>query len=103
MTPAGSTRVLLAAVLAVAAVGALDAGIGREWELAVLFGAVAVLGLVLLARTRGRRRATTLRADRAAALADRALRTGEPLDQLTDRAVATYLDALAEPDQASGP
>lgn len=103
MTPTGLTRVLLVAVLAVAAVGALDAGIAREWELVALFGLIAALGLALLLRTRGHRRRTTLRADLAADLADRSLRTGEPLDQLTDRAVATYLDALAEPDQASRP
>ena len=103
MTPTGITRVLLVAALVVAAVGALDAGIGREWELVGLFGVVALLVLVLLLRTRGHRRQTTLRADLAAALADRSLRTGEPLDQLTDRAVATYLGALSEPDQASRP
>ncbi len=103
MTPTGITRVLLVAVLVVAAVGALDAGIGREWELVGLFGVVAALASVLLLRTRGRRRVTTLRADLAAALADRSLLTGEPLDQVTDRAVATYLGALVEPDEATRP
>jgi hypothetical protein len=57
--------------------------------------------VVQLLRGLGDRRTVGLRADLAATLVARSRRTGEPLDQLTDRAVATYLDALADPDEAA--
>lgn len=101
MTASAITRTLHLAVLVVALVGLLDAVIGPQWDLAVLFALTAVLSLVLLVRGLGDRRPTDLRADLAAALVARSQRTGEPVDQLTDRAVATYLQALAEPDEAT--
>lgn len=101
MTSSTMTRVMLLALLVVALVGVLDAAIGPQWDLAVLFGLVAVLTSILLLRGLGDRRTVDLRADLAAELLGRSRRTGEPLDQLTDRAVATYLHALADPDEAA--
>lgn len=83
-------------MLVVALVGVLDAVVGGTWDLAVLFGILAVLGLVLVGAALGSRRSMSLRADLAAELRDRALRTGEAQDAVNDRAVATYLDALGD-------
>ena len=97
MTTASAPRILLAAVAVVAAVGAFDAAIGRTWDLVALFGVLVVLGLAGLGWSLGQRRPVTLRVDHAAALRSRSQATGEPLDQLLDRSVATYLAALADP------
>lgn len=101
MTASTTTRTLLLAILVVAAVGVLDAAIGPAWDLVVLFVLIGALATTLLLRGLGDRRPMAVRADLAAALLARSQRTGEPLDQLTDRAVATYLEALAEPDEAT--
>lgn len=85
------------AVVIVGAVGLLDASIGRHWDLSLLFGLVAVVGVVGLLAAVGRRRPVTLRSDLATALDDRACRTGEPLEQVLDRAVATYASVLEDP------
>lgn len=77
-------------------VGAIDSMVGDHWDLLVLFALVLLVGTVVLALSFGPRRQVTLRADLFATLQARALRTGEPLDQLLDRSVATYLDALDE-------
>lgn len=97
MSTGTTTRALLLALVVVGLVGVLDAVIGPAWDLAVLFGLVVVLAGVLLLRGLGDRRPLAVRADLVGALVERSQRTGEPLDQLADRAVATYLDALAEP------
>jgi Flp pilus assembly protein TadB len=94
MVSTSGSRVLLVAVVAVAAVGVLDAGIGRAPDLVVLFGLVAALTTAVLIRSRTDRRDTTLRHDLWDAVHARSQRTGEPLDQLTDRLVADALDRL---------
>ena len=88
-------------LLAIGLVGLVDALIGNVYDLAVLFAGVTALSGIGILADRGRRRTLTLRADLAAPLLDQARRTGEPQDQLIDRAVATYLDALAEPGQTA--
>lgn len=100
MTASTTSRTLLLAIVVVSAVGVLDAAIAPAWDLVVLFVVIGALASILALRGLGERRPTALRADLAAALVARSQRTGEPLDQLTDRAVATYLQALADPDEA---
>ena len=97
MTTARAPRALLLAVLVVAGVGILDAAIGRTWDLVALLSVVAVLAAGGLVSTLGPRRPVLLRADRAAELTARARATGEAPDAVLDRAVATYLDGLADP------
>jgi hypothetical protein len=77
-------------------VGAIDSMVGDHWDLLVLFALVLIVGIVVLVMSFGPRRQVSLRADLFSTLQARALRTGEPLDQLLDRSVATYLDALDE-------
>lgn len=91
------TRALPAAVVAVALVGALDAAIGRTWDLVVLFVLLVTIGSTLLVQGLGQRSSVRLRPDLARSLTDRARLGGESVDQVADRAVATYLDALGEP------
>lgn len=94
MVSTSGSRVLLVAVVVVACVGVLDAGIGRAPDLVVLFGLVAALTTAVVIRSRTDRRDATLRNDLWVALHERAQRTGEPFDQLTDRLVADALDRL---------
>jgi hypothetical protein len=88
--------VLAIAVVVVGAVGLIDAGIGRVWDHVVVFAALLVLGVLLIARELGTRRRMTLRADLAGRLSQRALASGESSEAILDRAVATYLEALAD-------
>lgn len=83
-------------LVAIGSVGLIDALIGEVWDLAVLFGLVAFTGLVGLVVAFGRRRPVTLRADLASVLVRRSRHTGESLEQVLDRSVATYLEALDE-------
>jgi hypothetical protein len=86
------------AVAVVAAVGLLDAVIGEVWDLAVLFGVVLALAGWSLARLSSGRRPMTLRRDLAARLIHRSRVTGEPIEQMADRAVAIHLDAMSADD-----
>lgn len=85
-----STRVVLSAALIVNAVGALDAFIGREWDLLVVFCLSLSLLLLVWIRSRGNRTPVTLRPDLTRWVEDQSQRTGEPFDDVLDRAVAWY-------------
>ena len=97
MTTATAPRLLLAAIAVVAGAGTLDAGLDETWDLVALFSVIAVLAVIGLGWSLGRRRPTTLRDDLARRLVARARASGEPPDQALDRAVATYLATLEEP------
>ncbi len=97
-------RVLILAVVLVALAGFLDAWVIEEPEIALLFGAVLILGLALLARTLSKRRPLRVRADLAGWMQQRSDLTGEPVEQIADRALATYRLQLGEgPDAAEPP
>ncbi|MGF1595737.1 MAG: hypothetical protein ACFCVK_02230 [Acidimicrobiales bacterium] len=83
-----STRVLLSVALVITAVGALDAFIGRDFDLLAVFGLSAVVQLTTWLRYRARRVPVTLRPDLAHWLEEEAQRSGEPFDDVLDRAVA---------------
>ena len=89
-----STRVVLSAGLIVTGVGALDAFISREWDLFVVFCLSISLQLLLWLRFRANRLPATLRPDLARWLERQAERTGEPVDDVLDRAVAWYRSGL---------
>ncbi len=84
---------LLLALL-VAAVGAVDAGIGGSFDLFVLFLVVASLCLVGLVRAAARRDAVAVRADLARWLAVTAAEQGEHPGDLADRAIGAFRAAL---------
>ena len=89
-----STRVVRIAALVVTAVGAFDALIGREWDLFVVFCLSISLQLMLWLRFRANRVSVTLRPDLAHRIERLAERTGEPPDDVLDRAVAWYHSGL---------
>jgi hypothetical protein len=90
------TALTVVATLA-ALVGLADAIVGGSADLTVIFVIVLAACLAQLLRVRPRRRPVRLRADLARWLTERAQLAGEPVEQVADRAVATYRSALGEP------
>lgn len=89
-----TNRAVLLVTLLVAAVGALDAAIGRVWDLFTVFVLVGLLQLVLLLRISGRRPTVPVRADLVRWLRDRAEAEGESAERIIDRAVSSYRAGL---------
>ncbi len=88
----------IAAVLAL--VGALDAFVGGEWDLFVLFVALtALLGGVWL-RRRIDRVSTTLRPDLAKWLLDQSRATGERFEDIIDRGLTAYRSGMVDQDES---
>jgi hypothetical protein len=87
-------RTVFVAMIVLCCVGALDAARGDEWDLVVIFGAVALLAVVLLARTSVSRVLVPIRSDLVRWMAARAAVTGDRTENLADRAVAAYRDGL---------
>jgi hypothetical protein len=84
-------------VVIAAGVGFLDALFTDEYDFAVVFGLVALIGLAQCASVLVRRTsAIELRRDLARWLVDRSRLTGEPVGRLADRAVSTYRTGLGE-------
>ncbi|GMQ98847.1 MAG: hypothetical protein BMS9Abin17_1376 [Acidimicrobiia bacterium] len=103
MSPTASVRLLVSAVIVVALVGVVDAGIGNEWDLFVLFSLLLGFGAVLALKLESRRPAIPVRRDLVRWLRDRASASGEPMSAVTDRAIATFADrygVVAEVDEA---
>lgn len=90
MTSDHVTRLLVLATVVSAAAGLVDAAIGGEWDLFVVFAIVLVLGLALTRRVEGRRVSIAVRRDLAGWLRDRSTVSGEPLTAVTDRALGAY-------------
>lgn len=92
--PDVSTRLVLSIGLIVVAVGALDSLISKEWDLLVVFLLSGTVQLALWLRQSGTRSSVSLRPDLARWLAARSEQSGEPFDDLLDRAVARYKHGL---------
>lgn len=97
MTPTFPTLYLLIMTLVVALVGTIDAAISREWDLFVVFVMVDALVVALLARNRGRRPSVPIRGDLVNWLRQRAAITGDSIEALVDRAVASFRQST-DPD-----
>lgn len=89
MTELGS-RLLVLLALVCAGVGVVDAGVSREWDLLAIFAVTVVLLTVLWLRQRLHRVSVSLRPDLAHWIEHRAETSGEPFDDVLDRAVASY-------------
>jgi hypothetical protein len=92
MSPTGTMRMLVVANAVVLIIGSIDAAIGGQWDLFVLFVLSLVFGLALLARVESRRPAIPIRRDLVAWLRDRASLSGESLTTVTDRAISTFVE-----------
>ncbi|MDY7103105.1 MAG: hypothetical protein S0880_18135 [Actinomycetota bacterium] len=90
MLPTARNRFVLVLAAITSAVGALDAAFSREWDLFAVFALTLLLLVVLLVQLGGRRQTVLLRADLVAWLRARASRTGEPMEAVAERAIATY-------------
>jgi hypothetical protein len=103
VSPTATTRLLVFSAVVVAFIGAVDAGIGGEWDLFVLFVGILAIAVVLGSRLESRRPAIPVRRDLVAWLRDRSSLSGESLSTVTDRAIATYQDrygVVIEVDEA---
>jgi hypothetical protein len=89
MTPSTMHKVALATLLVITLVGAGDAAVGGVWDHVAVFVLAAGLQLLLLLELQGRRPAVPLRADLVAWLRHRASETGEPMELVADRCIAT--------------
>jgi hypothetical protein len=96
MPPNAVTRFLLWASVVIAVVGALDAGFDRDADLAVLFTGLAVLAAIQLLRLHVWRPAVPLRGDLVRWLTERSRISGEPVEHLADRAIASYRASLGD-------
>lgn len=92
-----STKALLSAGMLVTLIGILDAVRVSSWDLVVLFVVAGSLFATLWLRSGIGRAPVDLRADLARWLDHRAERTGEPLSDVLDRAVASYQSDLFGP------
>lgn len=92
MSPTGIVRVLVVANVVVLTIGSIDAGIGGQWDLFVLFAIGLALSLALLIRVESRRPSIPIRRDLVVWLRDRASVSGEPLTTVTDRAIASFIE-----------
>ena len=98
----GLDRILLAIVAVVALFGAVDALIIGEPDLLLLFVVILAMTLILLVRAIQARRAIRLRPDLGRWLRTRGRITGEPANEIADRAMANYRQQLGEgPDQVA--
>jgi len=97
-----STRILLVVSLVITSVGIVDAAIGREWDLMVIFALTAAIQLVIWLRHGASRIATTIRPDLGHWLESRSEATGEPYEDVLDRAIATFKQGLYADDQRPG-
>ena len=92
MSPTGTVRMLVTANIVVLTIGSVDAGIGGQWDLFVLFAIGLALSVALLFRVESRRPAIPIRRDLVIWLRDRASLSGESLTTVTDRAIATFAE-----------
>lgn len=95
-----SARIVLTVSLVICGVGMLDAAEAREWDLFSIFVLTSLAQVALLLRQFARRTPVSLRSDLARWAQSRAQITGEPVDDVVDRAVAFHRDGLfANPGQ----
>lgn len=110
MIPNLTNRTVLVAATVVAALGIVDAAASGEWDLMILFTALALLQLVFLLRLSLGRVAVPVRADLVRWLRDRADQEGDHVELLADRAIAawradlvgTAVDGAAGPPRTAG-
>jgi hypothetical protein len=98
VTPTMFVRTMFAVTLVLCAVGVVGAVGSADPDLAVLFGAIALITVVLLVRTLAGRVLVPVRADLVRWMAGRAGVAGERTEDLADRAVAAYRDGLTGED-----
>lgn len=88
--------------LLVASVGIIDAAAASAWDQLVLFLAIAVVQVWIVASAAGKRVPVSLRPDLARWAVSRSQRTGQPVTDVVDRAVAQFQHGLYGSGQDDG-
>ena len=89
MTPTARHKGAMVTLLVIIAVGALDAAAGRVWDHLVVFVLAGFVQGLLLLGLQGHRPAVPIRSDLVAWLRQRAALTGESMEQIADRCIAS--------------
>lgn len=89
-----STTLSMAIATVLAAVGAFDAFLGDQWDLFTLFALIGLLLAIVWLRHRADRVPTTIRPDLAQWLDNQSRLSGEPIEDITDRALSAYRSGL---------
>ena len=89
-----SNRVLLLIAVVIGLVGSLDAFLSQEWDLLAVFMLLLTVQLMLWLRHRAHRTPVTLRPDLTRWVEHHSQRTGEPFDDVLDRAIAEHHHGL---------
>ena len=87
-------------VLVAASLGALDAAIGANWDLVVLFGVITIVTVTDVVRATSGRAPIRLRSDLLAWMDRRAAAHGERMEDVADRAVAAYRAGIVGDEDA---
>ena len=90
MTPTTLNRAVLVTSVIVLGVGVVDGIVSREWDLLAVFAIALLLQLVLLARLSTGRPAVPIRGDLVRWLREHSALTGDSMDAVADRAIASY-------------
>lgn len=93
---------LLSLALVATVVGAMDAFVGSEWDLLAVFMLSLTLQSMVWLRQRSTRLDVSVRADLVHWMEHESQRTGEPVEDLIDRAVAWHQHGLYPPRSAAG-
>ncbi len=93
--------IALVAALIVAAVGIVDAAVGSDPDVVVVFVAVAGFIGIEVVRSWRDRHCVALRSDVSAWLAARATETDEPVTDLASRAISAYRATLVSDPRAN--
>ena len=96
MTSTRWHKVLVALAVVPALVGVIDAALSRQVDLLMVFALVALPLLALLVMLQWGQPAVSVRRDLAAWLRDRAALTGEPMDAIANRLIASQQSILGE-------
>lgn len=83
-------RICLVAIIVVAGAGAIDALASRIWDLAVLLCIVVAVAVVAIVPNASDRITISIRRDLSRWLQQQSSLGGESVEQVTDRAIATY-------------
>ena len=94
IAPTLAHRLLIALLVVVSTVGAIDAVASRSFDHAVMHGAVLLTAFVLLARSPRGRPLVPVRADLYRWLDRYAAEGGEDVERVLDRAVSSYRDGF---------
>lgn len=97
-----TTRLLVTVGIVLSGVGVVDASIDGDWDLLVLFALITLVQAAIWIRQGANRITVTVRPDLAHWIERQSHVTGEPHDDVLDRAIATYKSGMYADEQPHG-